>query len=317
MPPTRTAAISAVALVLAGLAGTPAHAAELAPGPVSALTAVGSLETVSLSWVNPSDADFDHVVIVERTQGRADPPVVPARREVYTGTGHSTVVEVSPYVNWHAFDVTPYAKDGTAGLTVGALVNASVIDVEHRAQFVDYPSPLRVEGVLENYLQQLGGPGRRIELVPVSFDSQLGKAVAQAKTDENSAVALQTVPDHTQLWALMFRGGPGWMGTLTTLDTVVVRPKLTVRVPRDVVRLGDIATIHLDCNPIDEGSPLTLQRLDGTDWVTVGKYRLGRHGLDIRIRPTQEGSELYRIRKPATERFGAVDSDNVTITAAK
>ncbi|HEY3603094.1 MAG TPA: hypothetical protein VGL04_00380, partial [Sporichthyaceae bacterium] len=97
MPPTRTAAISAVALVLAGLAGTPAHAAELAPGPVSALTAVGSLETVSLSWVNPSDADFDHVVIVERTQGRADPPVVPARREVYTGTGHSTVVEVSPY----------------------------------------------------------------------------------------------------------------------------------------------------------------------------------------------------------------------------
>ena len=168
-----------------------------------------------------------------------------------------------------------------------------------------------------HYLQQLGGPGRRIELVPVSFDSVLGKAVAVATTDENSAVALQTVPDRTSLWALMFRGGPGWMGTLTTLDTVVVRPNLTMRVPRTMVRLGDTATIHLDCNPIDAGSPLSLQRLDGTSWVTVTKYKLGSHGLDIRIRPTKQGSETYRIRKPATERFGAVDTDNVTIKAVK
>jgi len=304
-------------LLLVGLTGSPAHAGDLPPGPVTALSAVGGMETVTVSWVNPTDADFDHVVVVERTQGRADPPVVPARREVYTGTGHSVVVDVSPYVDWHAFDVTPYAKDGAAGLTVGALVNASVINVEHRPRSVDYPNPLRVEGTLQNYLQQLGGPGRRIELVPVSFDSVLGKAVAVATTDENSAVALQTVPDRTSLWALMFRGGPGWMGTLTTLDTVVVRPNLTMRVARTVVRLGETAGIHLDCNPIDAGSPLSLQRLEGTAWITVAKYKLGSRGVDIRIRPTQAGDETYRIRKPATERFGAVDTDNVTIKAVK
>jgi hypothetical protein len=317
MTRARTAVLSAVALVLAGISGAPAHAAQLAPGPVGGLTAVGGMETVSLSWVNPTDADFDHVVVVERTQGRADPPVVPARREVYTGTGHSTVVEVSPYVNWHAFDVTPYAKDGTAGLTVGALVNASVIDVEHLERTVDYPNPLHVQGVLENYLQQFGGPGRRIELVPVSFDSGLGKAVAEGKTDENSAVALQTVPDHTGLWALMFRGGPGWMGTLTTLETVVVRPHLTLKVPRTEIRPGETATIHVDCNPVDAGSAIALQRLDGADWVTVGKYKLGSRGLDVRIRSVQPGSGTYRIHKPATERLGAVDSDQVTITAVK
>jgi hypothetical protein len=315
MPRARIAALSAVALLLAGIDAAPAQAAELAPGPVTGLSAVGGLETVTLSWANPADADFDHVVVVERTQGRSDPPVVAARQEVYTGAGHSVVVPVSPYVNWHAFDVTPYAKDGTAGLTVGALVNASVIQVEHRPRFVDYPNPLQVEGRLENYLQQLGGPGQRIELVPVNFDSTLGKAVDREKTDEHSSVALQTVPTQTSLWALMYRGGPGWMGTVTILDMVVVRPKLTTHLSRSTVPVGDSATIHVDCNPIDAGSALSLQRLDGTDWVTVGKYTLGSRGVDIRLRPTQAGSETYRIRKPATERFGAVDTDDITIKA--
>jgi hypothetical protein len=309
--------LSAVVLVLAGITGTPAHAGELPPGPVTALTALGGLEAVTLSWVNPTDADFDHVVVVERTQGRADPPVVPARREVYSGTGHTTVVEVSPDVDWHAFDVTTFAKDGTAGLTVGALVNASVIDVENRPQFVDYPNPLHVEGILENYLQQLGGPGRRIELVPVSFDSTFGKPVARGVTDEHSVAAVQTVPSRTGQWALLFRGGPGWMGTLTTLGQVVLRPQLTMRVPRTIVRPGEAVTLHVDCNPVDAGSPLSLQRLDDNTWVTVTKYRLGRYGLDVRIRPTKPGSETYRVRKAETERFGAVDSDRVTIKAVK
>jgi hypothetical protein len=315
MPRARIAAFNALALVLAVTNGAPAHASDLAPGPVTALTAVGGLETVTLSWVNPTDADFDHVEVVERTAGRSDPPVVAARQRVYTGAGHSLVVAVSPYVDWHAFDVTPYAKDGTAGLTTGALVNASVIDVEHRPRFVDYPDPLQVEGTLENYLQQLGGPGRRIELVPVNDDGTLGRAVDRGKTDEHSSVELQTVPDRTNLWALMFRGGPGWMGTVTMLDLVVVRPHLTVRVPRDTVRLGESVGLRVDCNPIDAGAPLSLQRLDGNDWVNVAKYTLGSRGVDIRVRPTQTGSQTYRIRKPTTERFGAVDSDAITITA--
>jgi len=84
-----------------------------------------------------------------------------------------------------------------------------------------------------------------------------------------------------------------------------------------LVRLGDTATIHLDCNPIDAGAPCRCSASTAPLGSPSRSTSSAATASNIRIRPTEPGSETYPHRKPATERFGAVDTDAVTIKVVK
>jgi hypothetical protein len=79
------------------------------PGPVTSFTAIAGTGQVSLSWTNPTDADYSRTVILESTSGFATSPVASATQTViYTGMGTSFVATglaaVPTYFTAFAFD---------------------------------------------------------------------------------------------------------------------------------------------------------------------------------------------------------------------
>ena len=83
------------------------------PSPVTDLAAAVSGTTVALSWKNPKDVDFDHVVVTSSKSG-----------SVYEGPLEKTDVE-QPLGKLRSYKVTAYDKSGNASTTVSVTASTA------------------------------------------------------------------------------------------------------------------------------------------------------------------------------------------------
>jgi hypothetical protein len=90
------------------------HVADTkAPGAVTKLKATVSGSAVSLSWKNPADRDFDHVVI---TSAERAPAKLAAAKRVYSGKGTKATTKVAPgLTRW--FSIVAYDGAGNSSPT--------------------------------------------------------------------------------------------------------------------------------------------------------------------------------------------------------
>jgi hypothetical protein len=173
-----TGTVQLVADVSGGFMGT---AANTPPGPVTALTATTTSTSVSLSWVNPADADFAGVMI-RRAQG-ATPPA--------SATAGDLVTDVDK-------PATSFTNSGLTPLTqYSYALFAHDATPLYASRAVISPTTTAAMGGISGFVTDAGGTQQGLANVTVNVSSYSLSDVGSALTGADGSYTVSGVPAGT------------------------------------------------------------------------------------------------------------------------
>lgn len=146
------------------------------------------------------------------------------------------------------------------------------------------------------------------------------KSVASRTTGTSGTVSASVKPTGRGHFRLAYAGRTG-TDTAAPLRSAVsasrfvqVNAVVTAKASTTSIRLGSTVKVTGKAVPAETGTRVSLQRWNGTAWVTVGSARQNSTGaVSLSVKPTARGSYSYRLFKNATTRIGAAASPTLRI----
>jgi len=278
------------------------------PAQVTRLVRTPAYDQEALAWVNPTNSDFDHVV-VRRVGAAAAEALV-----VYIGRGTSAralgLVAGRPY----RFEVRSYDRLGNGSLPVTVTTQQSVASVTSGSS-VPYRSAIRVTGGLY-------WGGRPLASRPMSlFGQKPGSTVwtrlAGATTSSTGSYVFSVKPLLNTRYRVGYLGSGGAGGAYSLVRTVLVRPTVSIAANRSSMRLGTSATLSTKVTPSHRGARAYLQRWNGSSWVAVTSRKLSTtSAASATVRPSRRGLWRYHWVFPQHNDHGVGISRSFVIKVA-
>ena len=276
------------------------------PAQVTRLVRTPAYDQETLTWVNPTNSDFDHVV-VRRVGATAAEALV-----VYTGRGTSAralgLIAGRPY----RFEVRSYDRLGNVSLPATVTTQQSVASVTSGSSVL-YGSAVRVTGGLY-------WGGRPLASRPMSLFAQkpgttVWTRLAGATTSSTGSYAFSVKPPVNTRYRVGYPGSGGAGGAYSLVRTVVVKPTVSIASNRSSMRLGTSATLSTKVAPSHRGSRAYLQRWNGSSWVAVTSRTLSTtSAASATVRPSWRGRWRYHWVLPQHSDHGVGISQSFVIT---
>ena len=271
----------------------------LAPGPLTSFTAVAGDGSVTLSWTNPSDADFELTVIRYST---SDYPTSPTGGLAVGATGSSDQFVHSGLANGTTYYYAAFAADevpnfsmtSRASATPGdteppgpcpTLVATAMADGSVRLRFVA-PSDADVEGVLVRYAigyvpitidagQPLpGGTDGRFDAEPDQSRTVYHTGLVTDTTYYYSVWAFDEVPNYSDLVSVGVRPQDETPPELAL--SVFQNPYLTQYL--DIYLIGSEALTDSSVHCWVDGDEMNMDLADSDENVWMGNFELEGSG---------------------------------------
>ena len=260
---------------------------DTAPAPVTKLTTVPSYDSPTVTWVNPTAFDFDHVVVTRYGDTAAETAVL------YTGKG--TSARVGALVNGRHYWLVVAAYDAfgnTAAEPSAVEVTQSTVTMSIGTK-VTYPGTTRATGTLRWRGQPLAGRALIVQGQAPGATSWTKVATTTTSTTGTYAVTLK--PSAITRYRVVYLGTTTNGGAVGATSTVTVAPSVSIRASRSSFALGGSATLSTTVGPNHKGRTISLQRWTGTAWSTVATRTLSSTSTaSASVKPTKRGTNSYR-----------------------
>jgi hypothetical protein len=295
------------------LYGSIAYRADDAPPPVSHAppsavanaVAVGGLNAVRLSWTNPTDGDFDHVVVYKYTDSSSD--VQPPGRLVYSGPSNTVLIDHlgnAPGVTEDLYMITPINAVRAAGPTTTLFTSRTTNTVSNGGYRTVKPgTKITLAGEVDLAYQNRPGPGLEVDLARNIGGDSRGPVLARARTDGNGQYQLTFPATTSGEYVAYFPGAAGYIGAVASAVDVGVTPTLTAKVDHSSGKAGSTFHVTVSCTPVENGVAVLLQRWTGNAWSTVATTKFAKGKAAFAVKRKTKGTDRYRVIKYATNNY--------------
>ena len=258
-----------------------------APQPVTGAKRVSSYDTDTLTWTNPSDADFDHVDVIRRGATAAETTLV------YRGPGATARSTGLVAGRSYSYELRTY---DTFGQTWSSFVR---LDTQRAAPSLTGSTTLRYgsTGKVSGILRFDGSilRARSVTLYSQRSGTTTWTATATATTTSTGGFAFSVKPTYSTRFRVGYVGSgiPG--GAYSPTVTVAVAPTVTVTASRTSLTYGGYVTFSTTVRPGHAGRAVSLQRWSGSAWKTVATRTLSStSATSAKVRPSARGTNTYR-----------------------
>jgi len=276
------------------------------PAPVTRLVRTPAYDQAVLTWVNPVDPDFDHVVV--RRLGATAPETL----VVYTGRGTSARAIGLVAGRGYSFEVRSYDRLGNVWLPVKVTLRQSAVSITS-ATSVLYGGVAKLTGTLVWDGQPLAT--RTVGIFALRPGATVWTRLGSATTSSTGTYAVTVKPLVNTRYRVGYLGSADIGGAYSLVRTVVVRPTVSISSSRASMSLGTSATLSTKVGPSHRGSITHLQRWTGSSWVAVTSRTLSTtSAASAAVRPSSRGRWTYRWVLPQHSDHGLGISRSLTIT---
>jgi hypothetical protein len=271
------------------------------PGPVTGFDATGAYTTATLKWILPAGiTDFDSSdldqIVVRRLSGTTPPASPTSGTAVYAGESGSTTATGLSNATSYAFSA--WVKDRSGKFST-PLVSTQLIGtattLSGSATIVNYGSAVTLSGAVTRIDTKAPVAGQKITLYGRDKNGTTWRAITWLTTSATGTFSVSYKPSVNTVVAWGYDGSPDLLGSRTGNFTIDVRPTITANLTSTAIKLGSSTSFYGYVRPQHAGSPIYLQRLNGSTWTTITSTKLNSTGnYAFGIKPTARGSYTYR-----------------------
>lgn len=303
MARVRASLLSACVGAVLVLGAPPAYAAAPPTAVTSLATKAGSGQ-VTLTWVNPADADFGGVTVVWKDG--AAPAAVDDGTAVDAGLAQSRVVTGLVNGTAYGFSVFTRNTDGELSTPVSATATpvpavATTLAAAQSPGAVHYNRPTVITGTLRRADTSALVSGLTVDVYRRTFGLTTFSRVARVKTNAAGVATYKTggLLKNTR-WYLKHPGDPYFEATQTAGFTTLVRPLVAVGLWARTVEQNAPLTISTLVTPNHAGRAAVLQvKRDGA-WRWVASRTLSATSrASFTLANATAGVRYYRVQVAA------------------
>ena len=316
-------------LLAAGIAAAlswsalPANAAA-PPTPVTGLSAHPADSQVTLSWTNPTDADFAGVTVVQKA-GEVAPSAIADGTTRYAGTANRTVVTGLTNGATYSFAVFTRNTEGAVSepATRPGIEPVPAIFTTLTATLapghVTYGTGYTITATLKR-----PDTGAGIGNQPVDFYRRQGGEVSFTKigrlTTNASGVVThrRLMPDKNAQWYVVHPANVYVGGSKSATISSYVRPRLATSVSRSVVEQGQTSRVTVTVSPSHGGHAVMLQLATADGWKDFAGRRLSSTSTATWDLVTSTlGRRTFRVVKAADHDNANAASSSFAVTVVR
>jgi hypothetical protein len=283
--------------------------------PVSGLKAHPELDSIYLTWTNPT-LDFSHVVV--RGAYGGTPPASPtAGFAVYTGQGSSTGISYLVPGASYAFTVFAFDTVGTRSSPRSIVARGTGIFLSANPATLTYGQYTTISAKLVESASRRAVTGRVVEFYVRKKGDVAFSWYKEAYTDGSGIARVHLNPAATYEWQAQFHGEAPHIGSTTGPLTVSVRHNVSGSLSATSVRRYGAVTVKGGVAPGRPGQYVYLQRYYNGAWRNAGTIRLtSASAFSYTFRPSTPGTWQYRVYKPGDSALaaGASPARSLTVT---
>ena len=308
-------AVLAVALAgaasLASVAAAPMALANdtTPPGPVTKLAVTGHPHTARLTWANPKNHDFDHV-IVRMTLGQTPPATPGDGTAVYNGSGTATTATKIANGETYSFSVWAADKSGNTS------AHAAEVTLDQSQVFALLPKPARViygkaspidiglaDPITGDYIRKAS-----VRLYTATPGHRNWHFAGSAVTNHKGMAEVSLTATHTVDVRALYQGGAGHAWAASKVERLHVEPALHASY-RNHVAPGGTVIVQGSIAPNLAGALVRLQERTNSGWTNFRAVRLdGDSRFNFSFTLSQSGTYDFRIMMPPTKGFARLTS---------
>jgi lipoprotein-anchoring transpeptidase ErfK/SrfK len=306
---TLPASVACAAVVLTA---APAYAAA-DPTTVTALAAKPADKQVTLTWVNPADADFAGVTVVEK-QG-ATPPADPADGEQSIPTTAQRLT-VTGLVNGTTYSFAVFTRNTAGAVSQPAVVQAdpvpalfTTLTIAATPATVTYGSHPVLRATLRRSDTGAAVAGETVDVYRQPYGASGYSHVYRLTTNAYGIAAVVASPGVYTRWYAAHPGNPSFAASSSSPVGTTVRAKVSVTRSPAAVQQNVASAITATVTPNHAGDKVLLQRWYGNAWHFAGAAYLSTWSVaTFRVATSEIGTRTYRVAKSS-------DSDHATGTS--
>ncbi len=313
-PRARVAVLAAAlagAASIASVAAAPlAHAEDSKPpGPVTKLAVAGQPHTARLTWVNPKDSDFDHV-IVRMALGQTPPATPGDGTAVYNGGG--TAVTATHIANGKTYSFSVWAADTTGNTSAHAahvtLDQTHVIALLPRPARVIYGKASPIDVGLDDPIKGDYIRHARVRLYTARPGKSNWHLAASAETSQKGMAEVSLTLTHSVDVRAVYPGGNRHAWAASKVERLFVVPALHASY-RNRVAPGGTVLVQGSIAPNLSGALIRLQQRTSNGWANFRATHLdGNSRFAWSFTISQPGTYDFRIMMPPTRGFARLIS---------
>lgn len=271
---------------------------DYTPGPVTNFKAAGALRGATLSWTIPSITDLD-VVIVRRATGTTPPASPTSGDAVYAGTLSS--ITVSGLVDGTTYTFRVWVRDRSGKVSSPSTVTLRGTSVSISSNTaLTYGGAVSATGRLTRADTGAAIPGAPVQLYIRRKGTTTWSLLRTATTSSTGYVSYSHKPSWSLDYEWIYRGSTAYIGDVSLLRTVSVRPVVAAKLSRTSLALGGSVVLSGTVTPAHGNYRVYLQRLSNGVWSTATSQLLpSASSYAFTLKPTSRATYTYRVYLPA------------------
>ncbi|TCN35223.1 type VII secretion-associated serine protease mycosin [Kribbella orskensis] len=272
---------------------------DYTPGPVTNFKAAGALRGATLSWTIPSITDLDGV-IVRRATGTTPPASPTSGDAVYAGTLSSITVSGLVDGTTYTFRVWVRDRSGKVSSPSTVTLRGTSVSISSNITALTYGGAVSVTGRLTRVDTGAAIPGAAVQLYIRRKGTTTWSLLRTATTSSTGYVSYSHKPSWSLDYEWIYRGSTAYIGDVTPLRTVSVRPVVAAKLSRTSFALGGSVVLSGTVTPVHGNYRVYLQRLSNGVWSTVTSQLLpSSSSYAFTLKPTSRATYTYRVYLPA------------------
>ena len=271
--------------------------ADLAPQPVTALTATGGLGRLALHWTPSVSGDVSHVaVLVARGTTPPDISTAPAV-DLYDPAAAGTTV--TGLAGNAAYTVSVVVYDQLDQASTPATTTLLGTTLATTATSVTYGTATTLTATLVRAGSTTRLAGRPLTLSQRRHGTTAWGTVGSYPTGSTGVVSVRRVPSTNTDYLWSYAGSATELGTNGPVRVVGVAPRVAASLSATSVALKHAVAMSVSVAPNHHGQRVWLQRLSGASWLNVTSVLLSSSSTArFAIPATARGTFSYRVYKP-------------------
>ena len=273
---------------------------DLAPQPVTGLTAIGGYGRATLHWTASTSGDVSHVAVLVAKGSTAPPLSTAPSADLYDPAATGATVTGLAATTTYTVSVVVYDYlEQTSTLTTTTLLGTTLTTAASPAS-VAYGGTATLTGTLYRAGTATRLAGRPLTLYHRRHGTSAWSKVATVTTSSTGVATAKRVPlAHTDYrWS--FAGSGTELGAEGAVRLVKVVVRVSGTLSASSVALKRSVTMSAGVSPNHKGQRVYLQRLSGRTWVNVVSAVLGStSAARFTIVGSTRGTFSYRVYKPS------------------